>query len=85
MRKNRLEILQEEIEDCHTILESSYIERDIALIVGELGALPDIDAQIKAMLARLKALDKLLDKAEHPEKIIYNEDFIGWIKIQKGL
>ena len=81
LRKTRLEILQEEVEECHTVLESAYIERDIALIVGELGVLPDIDEQIKAMLSRLKALDKLLFKAEHPETITYNEDFIGWITI----
>ena len=80
-RKTRLEILKEEIEDCHTILESAYIERDIALIVGEINTLPDINAQISAMLKRLKALDKLQYKADHPETLIYHEDFIGWISI----
>ncbi len=81
-RKARLELIQEDIEECHTILESTYIERDIALIVGEISALSDISGQINAMLKRIKALNTLLNKAEHPETITYNEDFIGWIVIK---
>ena len=85
-RKSRLEIIQEEIEDCNTILESAYIERDIALIIGEIGSLSDINGQINAMHKRLKALKTLLEKAEHPETISYNEDFIGYVVIKpKGM
>lgn len=86
MRKSRIEILTEEIEDCYTILESAYIERDIALMVGETGVLKEIAEQVSAMTKRLKALHKLLYKAEHPETIIHKEDFIGWIVIEpKGM
>jgi hypothetical protein len=81
MRKTRLEILQEETDECHTILETLYIERDIALIVGETSVLTDIGNQIQAILKRLQAVKSLLAKAENPENVIYKEDFDGWIII----
>jgi len=84
-RQVRREILKQEIEDCHTILETAYIERDIALAVEEFSSLSDIGAQITAMLRRLKVLDQLLYKAEHPElDDNHKEDFIGWIVIKRG-
>ena len=83
-RQTRMEILKQEIEDCHTILETAYIERDIALAVNEIAPLSDIGEQIIAMLRRIEALKNLLDRAENPCKNRNVEDFIGWIIIKPG-
>ena len=84
LRKSREEIIKEEIEDCHTILETARIEREIALILGETEALQDVGEQIKAMLLRLPVLEKLLFATQNPDTLTNNEDFIGWIVITPG-
>ena len=82
LRKSRLDILKEEIEDCYTVLESAKVERDVALLISDFNSLEDINATIISMNKRIPALKKLLYNEEHPEeKEPPKEDFIGFILI----
>jgi hypothetical protein len=75
-RKTRKEILEEEVEDCYTILETAKIERDLALCIEDFFSVKEIGEQIQAMQIRIPLLEKLLEKEINPSQDTYVEDFI---------
>lgn len=66
MKKTRLDMIEEEIDECANILTGLIIERDVSLYLNETNSLQEIQLQIKAIQNRSKALKYILEDVKNP-------------------
>jgi len=84
MRKTLVQILEEEIDECHNILSLQKIEQKIAIELGDSAAIADVGHMIAAMNKRIPILNRLLDEAKSPNEDSEPTDFQAIITIRKG-
>jgi hypothetical protein len=79
MARNKLEIINEDIEECYNILTGLEVEREISVYLQEFDEVKNIHEQSKMWHKRLKALLILKDAVENP-----SFDLEAVITIRKG-